>query len=342
MTEDNVKPIRIKKPNTRLVLKCCKAKLYKGETCKCNNTLPEIKYNKCIITYNDINAFKVSKRENNDSNNKKRENIIGAIINNKIPEIYYRFSNKWLLLKKEINSYINKLCVSKNIDNKSQKCIHKAGRKYHYDFKILINEEFEFNVEFKFNAESVDDTPQFVSPMNPSKYLESSYEEFYYDNYVTQIAEKYNLKLPNKEEYMKTIGSNKPDCVSEYKQKYDCGKNDKKNRKYTGNKEDIEFYNECKKNAKESIQTFITNNKLNIDKLTQYLLDSQKDKYYMLYKNGNIYLETINLDNYIIESYEKDIQFQRYIATTKTGKKMKILLRWKNGNGIAYPAFQIS
>jgi len=30
-----------------------------------------------------------------------------------------------------------------------------------------------------------------------------------------------------------------------------------------------------------------------------------------------------------------------YVATSKSGNKIKILLRWKNGNGIAFPAFQI-
>ena len=39
-------------------------------------------------------------------------------------------------------------------------------------------------------------------------------------------------------------------------------------------------------------------------------------------------------------SYEKDRN--RFIANNKQGEKIKILLRWKNGNGIAYPAFQIS
>ena len=38
----------------------------------------------------------------------------------------------------------------------------------------------------------------------------------------------------------------------------------------------------------------------------------------------------------------RDSIHTRYIATTKTGLKLKILLRWKNCNGIAYPAFQIS
>lgn len=41
-----------------------------------------------------------------------------------------------------------------------------------------------------------------------------------------------------------------------------------------------------------------------------------------------------------IESYIKTKT--SYIAKTTTNKKISILLRWKNGNGIAFPAFQIS
>ena len=65
-------------------------------------------------------------------------------------------------------------------------------------------------------------------------------------------------------------------------------------------------------------------------------------KHYMLYKNKNIYLEMANTDDYIITPYTKEPNNSRYVAKTKSGNTIKILLRWKNGNGIAYPAFQIS
>jgi len=39
-------------------------------------------------------------------------------------------------------------------------------------------------------------------------------------------------------------------------------------------------------------------------------------------------------------SYKKMKNY--YECKTESGYKLKVLLRWKNGNGIAYPAFQIS
>jgi hypothetical protein len=299
------------------------------------NKLNPIYYNKTDINYKDIFTFNICIKSKNDSNNKKRENIIGAIINNKIPSNYYKYSIRWIKLRKEINNYIEKLCELENIKNNNQKCIHKAGRSYHYDFKIIINCIIEFDVEFKFNSTCVENTPQFVSPMNPSQYLENSYEEFYYTNYLPIIVEEFGFNFPEKEQYMKQIHSTNPECVYKLQQKY-------KNGYKTDNADDIKFYKRCKEISKQSIKNFISNTGLKIEELTNYLLKTQQNKYYMLYKNYNIYLQIINTDNYVIISYKKEPELQRYIAKTKTGNTIKILLRWKNGNGIAYPAFQIS
>jgi hypothetical protein len=68
--------------------------------------------------------------------------------------------------------------LENNIVNHIQKCVHKAGRNNHYDLLLTINDTQKFNIEFKFNAEFIKETPQFVSPMKPSQYLQTSYEEY--------------------------------------------------------------------------------------------------------------------------------------------------------------------
>lgn len=65
------------------------------------------------IKINDIDVFIKKNRSNNDSYNKKRENIIACIINKEIPEEYYKDSIEWYNLKEEINLYIKKLCKKK-------------------------------------------------------------------------------------------------------------------------------------------------------------------------------------------------------------------------------------
>ena len=68
---------------------------------------------------------------------------------------------------------------------------------------------------------------------------------------------------------------------------------------------------------------------------------SQKNKTYMLFKKDKFYLEKPNFDDYKIIDFTKNLKFSRYELISKTGKKINVLMRWKNGNGIANPAFQI-
>ena len=195
-------------------------------------------------------------------------------------------------------------------------------------------------LEFKYNVSCVNDTPQFVSPMKPSQYLESSYEKYYYNNYFIKLAYDYNLPLPTEEEYMKYVHSTNPACLKNHQEKYYRGC--KNSSKYSGEENDIKFYEISKKTSRDSIMNFISKYDIDKDKLTKYLLDTQKNKFYMLYKDGKLYLETINLNDYIITEITKDPEKNRYIAKTKSDRNLKILMRWKNGNGIAFPSFQIS
>ena len=111
--------------------------------------------------------------------------------------------------------------------------------------------------------------------------------------------------------------------------------------KFTNNNDDILFYKKCKEISKQSIYVFIKITKLNTIKLQEYLTNTQKNKVYMLFYNKKIYNETNMIDfkiKYIISSPKKS----SYICITKSNYKIKILMRWKNGNGIQFPAFQIS
>jgi hypothetical protein len=80
----------------KLLLECCKAKLWKGQKCICNEIsiikkiirqwytklkkLEQFVYGNDVITYKCIDLFRDKNRSKNDSNNKKRENIIECII----------------------------------------------------------------------------------------------------------------------------------------------------------------------------------------------------------------------------------------------------------------------
>jgi hypothetical protein len=310
-------------------------------------SLPVIQYKNENICYRDINVFNVCSKNMNDANNKKRENIIGSIIDNTRIRMdvdnhftkYFKFSRRWNNIKDAIFNYIQHE-LNINI-NKDINLIHRGGRKYNYDFEIK-SESVKYNIELKFNAKSVSNAPQFVSPYNPSKYMRSSYEEFYYDNYLPKLKSlRDDLVIPDKRIYLQEINSPAPNCMKLYKDIYDNGC--KKSSKYTGDPKDIEFYKLANKLSKESIVAFMSTTVLNIDLLNEYLISSQNDKIYMLYKNGKFYKQIVDPSKYTIVSYTVcKNKKNKFVAKTQEGKNIKILLRWKNGNGVAFPAFQIS
>lgn len=302
-------------------------------------------------------------RGQNDKNNKMREAIIGAIINRRVPAVYYRVE-RWLLLKNAVDAFLHELHDKKPYSR--VECIHAAGRGHNYDFSIVFvsgsdasstdkpEESNRYNVEFKFNAAKVSDTPQFVSPMKPSQYLSASYEEYFYDNYMSAIATAAAAAstatvLPDRAEWLKQIHNNAPACVSVLQDKYYAGCANSS--QFTNDAGDITFYEMCKTIAAESIRAFITEHDLHIAKLSEYLHESQHDKTYMLFQpvatGADIVVPTITLQrvdpaDYKIVACHKNPTKSRYECETESGKKINVLLRWKNGNGIAFPAFQIS
>jgi len=265
--------------------------------------------------------FNINKKENNDENNKAREEIILKIINN---ELSFEKSNDndLIFLEKRLKQVINELVLTNNY-----KLIKKAGRKYNYDFILInLNTNEEFKLEFKFNVDNLISLTQFVSPSKPSIYFSSSYEEYFYDNYLPKICQLFDEPLPDKEEYIKTINNNKPNCVINMKNKYDLV---------------TDINKEVKKITNLSIKNFLEISKFNLFKFSEYLLKSQYDKYYLLWKNDFNLIKSNN-DDYILTDIIGISNNNSLILKNKNGKFIKVLLRWKNGIGIAFPALQIS
>ena len=307
---------------------------------KCAIKFKPFRYNNQLIHYRSIQAFTLASKSQNDANNKMRENIIGAIINKNVPRTYYLMNNRWLALKKEVGHYLEKL-IANNQDK--IKCIHKAGRGHNYDFLLDITgpagTSSTYPIELKFNTQTIAGAPQYVSPMKPSQYLSNSYEEYYYDTYLSQIAEKAGLPCPPKADYLKQIHGNAPECMLPFQKLYYKGCQGSS--QCTHDPNDQLFYKFCNRLARESIKTFLATTELKIADLSAYLQETQKGKIYMLYYQGQLHLQHAPMDDYVIERVLKTTH-NRYECLSKSGKKMKILLRWKNGNGIAFPAFQIS
>jgi hypothetical protein len=152
-----------------------------------------------------------------------------------------------------------------------------------------------------------------------------------------------SAEIPDRTEWLKQIHNNAPLCVKHLQDKYygGCANSSQ----FTNAADDIAFYELCKKVSTESIRAFISEHELDIAKLTKYLRESQDGKTYMLFQPASapvITLQRIDPADYNIVSCVKNPAKSRYECETQSGKKINVLLRWKNGNGIAFPAFQIS
>ena len=292
------------------------------------------------IEFDDINLFNPClNRSNNDENNKKREYIIYSIINKYIPDCWY-IEDNWKELKDKLFKFLddNKPCEYESI-----KCVLKAGRKNN-DFNITYYTSEIFitiKTEFKFNVNKISSCPQWVSPMHPSKFMTNNFEEYHYYNYLGSICNIWGVPKPNKNDFVNKIHYEKPECVEDLQFAYYKGA--KGSSRCTGLQSDIEKCVKCKDISKKSISEFLNQTELNVDKLNDYLLNSQKDKHYMLFDTitQSFKHEKPDKKDYTIKSDSIKKTKNSFIGETESGKKISILLRWKNGNGIAFPAFQI-
>ena len=295
-----------------------------------------------VIPFGSIHCWKeASTRNKNDDSNKIREATLEAIINKQIPEKYYK-DESWKNLRNALRS-----CIKTNYkDLTLLSCKHKGGRKYNYDFTFtfenpITHTKIEEKIEFKFNASRIYDCPQFSSPSKPSTFLTLNFEEYWYDTFLPKICENTEFNVPNKENYVKEINNNEPKCMTDFQTLYYKGC--KRSSKFEpSNKKAINFYNKCKKISKQGIREFMKETSLKPDSLTTYLHDSQKEKKYLLYKDETFKMETHNQDMFSLINDSITKNQNSFFAKTKSGHSLKILLRWKNGEGIAFPAFQIN
>lgn len=278
------------------------------------------------IDMGDYKYFhETSSKDRNDAYNKKRETIICAMINDQIPEEFYS-SPHWEILRQNLATCIqNEILPILGIeDMESIWCEVKAGRKNSHDFLLKVNGA-SAPLEFKYGVDCVNDAPQFVSLMKPSQYLEENFEGYFYDNYLPKLAEAGNLTIPDKEEYLKTIHRNKVKCMEHFK----C--------LALGDKV---FNNLCRSIEEEAVGRFIHEVDPKLNMLSDKLKTKQKDKIYLLYKDGKFTTETMNEDLFQLVSVVETVD-RCYICETVNGMKLQMRLRFKNGSSLQFPALDV-
>jgi len=322
----------------------------------CNklNNLKKIKYQNITLEYKSIILFHIiSSKETNNTTNKIRETMICCIINNIIPNEYFRYSRLWKKLKNSVSIYIDKIFSGVTIKDISCKLL--GNRQNHIDFKFIVktndNKEIIKNIEFKFNIIRVDNCPQFLS-LAANIDIVKKYAEFFYDKYLKEIADSYNINMIDKNTYLKCIKSTNPNINIFFKKIYDYEKNYEKNNKKNNKKiNDNILINFKKEIVDKSIHDYITTyaDKFDINKLRNNLLDSQRDKIYMLY---NLKTHTFNIDKiydnelkllnkYTLKIEKSGIVHKIIYETESKTSTIGMSLRWSNRQGILNPSVQI-
>jgi hypothetical protein len=298
-----------------------------------------------IVTKESIELFHIiSKKKDNSAHNMIREDIICGIINNTFPTEWFE-DTKWINLKTCMDTYITThICPT---PRKSINATKAAGRKNSCDFLLTIthtnNTVEKVILEFKYNIKSVCEGPQFAS--FASKFFVKNehldYASFFYDRYLSQIIELYkaelaidDIEMPDKPTYLKYIYSDNYKKHKMFQLMYECENNTKA------------LIEKKKTIVDKSISEYLSLMAIDIDSLNTKLSESQTDKKYMLYKNGNFYYDTLTSDELIVTGVDKFKAGRGEINTivcTTTNKNTSIhmLLRWKNHAGILFPAWQI-
>ena len=291
------------------------------------------------INVNDIDVFyEISTRDMNDITNKLRENILLNLQNITKNSIYLlddTYSSKWIQLKEQWTITLNELGNTYSYDD--IKVSGMGGRGNHTDYIVSYLKNGEIvckkNVEFKFNASSLNKLPQILQVYEGSLKFPKSYAEYYYENHLEEYlsidSNLLDIEIPSKEEYLKYVKGTKYECHELFKRMYDNEETEK----------DIKF--EIVDNSiKEYLKEY--GNQCNLEILKNYLNKSQIDKTYILWNTNN---HKFNIDCCLYDpsSELKIVNITHNSIIIEQNKIIfKLLLRWKNHKGILLPAYQIS
>jgi len=276
----------------------------------------------------------------NGSSNDIRERIIKALSDQSISPSWFgndELGQLWSNLRDQLVIFEHN-----SFGQSSSKRIWtiKGGRNNPYDFDVEDGTK-TFHVEFKFSAgnkiPTIKNQPQICQlPALPKYFVNQQFERYFHQNALPQIATIMNIaSIPALDTYEKQVFNTSPACMKDFKEKY------KTYCKANASEADKAAYNQISEISKQCISKFIATTELNLSALSMnQTVKNQAGKHYMMYHNGTFYHETLSPDTFDFVSYKAEKDY--YIIQTKSGHELKALLRWKNCNGIAFPAFQIS
>ena len=258
----------------------------------------------------------------NDKANKLRETILVSLSaqssSEEYPELYMHWTN-----------CLRSLCP---VPYDTWKCTKQAGRGKNYDFDIVYHKEntvvHSVKAEFKHNARTITNLPQYWSPCANKPYIPVLYADYFYDNYSDKLQSFVSVPKPSKEEYLRMVHQDDYSVHPFFQTLYDQEKT---------------FYKEKQAIVRESIANYLQTHGHLLDcvKLTEDIRSRQNGKTFLLWDKTTFHVETL-ADEDMEVTHIDSITKNTIIVATKGSAKHELLLRWKNHLGVLFPAWQIS
>jgi hypothetical protein len=284
--------------------------------------------------------FTISARGDNDASNKLRERILSMLSN--IPPAYTSdptYGPNWCSLRDKWNAILRTIATETAVPTYTTYDVQvKGGRGFHYDFLIVFyngsTRVAERKIEFKYGGRTIQEIPQFLSLQvrNDTLIPFVDYATYYYDVYLDRYLETDNgitEPKPSKEEWLRCVINTKYSVRRFFQQL----------------KEREDVYKVRKSRiVNESIKKYLETygNSVNIHYFAEKVKETQKEKIYVLWSNGQFYIDRITPSELDLTTFEtirnENTIVLRSGSCTTT---FHLLLRWRNHKGILNPAWQI-
>ena len=290
----------------------------------------------------DIVHFKTAGKEkaNNDELNKVREHVIATIFHLTSSGYFQHeeHGEEWTNIHKKFSDTIATLC---EVPFTKVAIKHMGGMSYNYDFLLSFYDSDkniikEVKLEFKHNNSDVSDLVQFLELYDKDckhkfEICETSYAEYYYDNYLPQYIacdESITMPPPEKEEYLKNVYDIK------YKHPFFSHLHE---RKENQKKEKQQI-------ANESVKTYIEkfSESFKFDKIVEKIKASQTDKVFLLWDCENFHIQRVDVQNLAVKGIKKVEKLFFDLETDKFQYDIRVRLNWGNSNGLANPRWKFS
>lgn len=296
-----------------------------------------------ILTFTEDSKGKG--RASNDSNNKVREQLLSELLTDSVSGFLAdpTYGPAWTKLRADWLGALTSLAERCAVGPFSTVSVKQAGgRGMNYDFAasfMTAGGPVIIKVEFKYGGRRVDALPQFFNAGANKPFHPTAYAAYFYEHYLDRVMALYELNpelKPTLADYLKFVYQNEYKKLPLFQALYDA--------------EAAEAGSERPKyKAKaalvhESIRAYLAAvaDATDLAALTAEFQRSQTDKHYLLYSDGEFHYDAIRPEELVAASVVgvrgDSLIIQSGCATTQHA----MLLRWKNHNGILFPAWQIS